>query len=43
VGFAVFGDIPSLWTIVGALLIVASGVYVFSQQRGAGEAETSGT
>ncbi|MGA0122691.1 MAG: DMT family transporter [Gaiellales bacterium] len=26
-GFVVFGDVPTAWTVVGALLIVASGAY----------------
>ncbi|MCG8509021.1 MAG: DMT family transporter, partial [Rhodospirillales bacterium] len=28
-GFFVFGDLPDHWTVLGALLIVGSGVYVF--------------
>jgi drug/metabolite transporter (DMT)-like permease len=30
-GFAVFGDVPSLSTTIGALIVVASGVYVLSR------------
>ncbi len=32
-GFLVFGDAPSVWTIVGAALIVGSGVYVWYRER----------
>ena len=31
-GFVVFGDFPDLWTIVGAAIIVASGIYVFYRE-----------
>ncbi|HEX6981038.1 MAG TPA: DMT family transporter [Alphaproteobacteria bacterium] len=31
-GFVVFGDFPDLWTIVGATIIVASGIYVFYRE-----------
>lgn len=36
VGFAFFGDVPDFWTLVGAGIVVASGLFVF-----AGEARTS--
>lgn len=32
-GFAVFGDLPDTWTIAGASLIVASGVYLVQRER----------
>ena len=32
-GFAVFHDLPDLWTLLGALLIVGSGLYVFHRER----------
>jgi drug/metabolite transporter (DMT)-like permease len=32
-GYVVFGDVPDGWTIAGALLIVASGVYVWHRER----------
>ncbi|HEX2843446.1 DMT family transporter [Hyphomicrobium sp.] len=32
-GFAVFGDLPDLWTLAGASLIVASGVYLVHRER----------
>ena len=32
-GFAVFLELPDLWTMLGALLIVGSGLYVFHRER----------
>lgn len=32
-GWAVFGELPDVWVIVGAALIIASGVYVFLRER----------
>jgi drug/metabolite transporter (DMT)-like permease len=32
-GFIVFLDLPDLWTMVGAALIVGSGLYVFHRER----------
>ncbi len=32
-GFAVFGDLPDIWTLAGASLIVASGVYLVHRER----------
>ena len=31
-GFLVFGDVPSLWTISGAGVVVASGLYVWYRE-----------
>lgn len=28
-GFAIFGDIPSIWTLLGAIILVGSGLYMF--------------
>ena len=36
VGFLVFGDLPDLWTVSGAMVIIASGLYVFFRERRAG-------
>jgi drug/metabolite transporter (DMT)-like permease len=33
VGFTVFGDLPDLFTVLGALIIVASGLYAFYRER----------
>lgn len=32
-GFAVFGDIPDAWTLLGAAVIVASGLYIFRREQ----------
>lgn len=32
-GYLVFGDIPDLWTLVGAAIIVASGLYIVHRER----------
>ena len=33
-GFAIWGDVPDNWTILGAMIIVAAGVYLFSRLFG---------
>ena len=38
-GYLVFGDIPPLTTIVGAAIIVASGLYIFMRERKLARAE----
>ena len=37
-GYLVFGDVPDGWTLIGALVIVASGLYVFLRERSLGKA-----
>ena len=32
IGYLMFGDLPDLWTIVGAVIIVASGLYVLHRE-----------
>lgn len=32
-GFVVFGDLPDFWTLVGALIIVATGIYTLNRER----------
>ena len=32
-GFAVFGDLPDVWTFVGAAIIAASGIYILHRER----------
>jgi drug/metabolite transporter (DMT)-like permease len=32
-GFLVFGDLPDAWTVVGALVIVFSGLYAWHRER----------
>jgi drug/metabolite transporter (DMT)-like permease len=36
VGFVSFGDIPDAWTIAGAAVVVASGLFAFQRERRAG-------
>ena len=32
-GFAVFGDVPDMWTLIGAAVIIASGIYLLHRER----------
>ena len=32
-GFLVFGDLPDAWTIIGAIIIAASGLYIFHREN----------
>jgi drug/metabolite transporter (DMT)-like permease len=32
-GFLVFGDVPSRWTLAGAAIVVASGLYLLHRER----------
>ena len=32
-GYAVFGDLPDVWSLTGSAVIVASGVYLFHRER----------
>ena len=34
-GYLIFGDLPGPWTVLGALVIVASGLYILRRERGA--------
>jgi drug/metabolite transporter (DMT)-like permease len=40
-GFAVFGDVPSWNTIVGATIIIGAGLYIFLRERKLGREETA--
>ena len=31
-GFLVFGDFPDIWTVLGASIVVASGIYIFYRE-----------
>jgi drug/metabolite transporter (DMT)-like permease len=31
-GFLLFGDLPGRWTIVGAMIVVGSGLYLLAQE-----------
>jgi drug/metabolite transporter (DMT)-like permease len=33
VGVVAFGDVPDGWTIAGALVIIASGLYAWHRER----------
>jgi drug/metabolite transporter (DMT)-like permease len=39
-GFAVFGDVPSHATIIGAAIIIAAGLYIFLREQKLGREET---
>ena len=39
-GYAVFGDVPSMATIVGAAIIIGAGLYIFLRERDLGHKET---
>ena len=32
-GFTVFGDVPQLWTLLGAAIVIASGLYLWYRER----------
>jgi drug/metabolite transporter (DMT)-like permease len=32
-GFLVFGDVPHRWTLAGAAIVVASGLYILHRER----------
>jgi drug/metabolite transporter (DMT)-like permease len=36
-GYLVFGDVPDHWTLVGAAIVVASGLFVFARERSLGK------
>ena len=33
IGFFVFGEVPDMWTVAGALLIMATGIYTLRADR----------
>jgi drug/metabolite transporter (DMT)-like permease len=33
IGYLVFGNVPDRWTLIGAAIVVASGLYVFYRER----------
>jgi drug/metabolite transporter (DMT)-like permease len=39
-GYFVFGDVPSIATIVGAAIIIGAGLYIFLRERDLGRGET---
>jgi len=32
-GFLVFGDVPTLWTLTGAAIVILSGLYLLARER----------
>jgi drug/metabolite transporter (DMT)-like permease len=32
-GFVAFGDVPDRWTILGGIIVVASGLYIWHRER----------
>ena len=40
-GYVVFGDVPSVATIVGAAIIIAAGLYIFVREQQLGHDETA--
>ena len=32
-GYLVFGDVPSRWTLAGAAIVIASGLYLLHRER----------
>ena len=40
-GYLVFRDVPDVWTLVGTLIIVASGLYLMQRERQLARAETA--
>jgi drug/metabolite transporter (DMT)-like permease len=40
-GYVVFGDVPSLATIVGAVIIIGAGLYIFIREQQLGRGETA--
>jgi drug/metabolite transporter (DMT)-like permease len=42
-GFLIFADLPNLWTITGASIVVASGLYLLHRERVVGKRTKSGT
>lgn len=41
-GFLTFGHVPHVWTVVGGLIVVASGLYLLNRERKVGTAVTGG-
>lgn len=40
-GYLIFGDLPNNWTMVGAAVVVASGLYLLHRERQVGKAVTA--
>lgn len=35
-GYLVFGDVPSAWTLAGGMVVISSGLYIFYRERSTG-------
>ncbi len=35
-GYFIFGDLPTLWTLAGGLIVIGSGLYIFNREREVG-------
>ncbi len=42
-GYLIFGDLPNRWTLAGAAVVVASGLYLLSRERKLGREPSMGT
>ena len=40
-GYILFSDLPDMWTIIGALIIASSGLYIFHREHKHGRTETT--
>ena len=41
-GFLVFGDVPNRWTLAGAAVVIASGLYLLYRERVMGPRRRTG-
>ncbi|HRX37360.1 MAG TPA: DMT family transporter [Aestuariivirga sp.] len=41
IGYVAFGNVPDHWTLIGASVVVASGLFVFARERTLGRASTT--
>jgi drug/metabolite transporter (DMT)-like permease len=37
IGLVVFGDVPDMWTLIGAAIVIASGIFVLARKRKLGK------
>ena len=44
-GYLVFSQLPNVWTLAGATIVIASGLYIFNRERkhGAGAVRAAGS
>jgi drug/metabolite transporter (DMT)-like permease len=40
-GYVVFGDVPSIATIIGAAIIIAAGIYIFFREQALGKEDSA--